>query len=180
MVIRDRIQDTLAQLRTKDFVSREENGALLADLSKYKLEKAVIERKDGTPLYLTRDIPEAVARHEQYHFDKMIYVIASQQDLHCAQFFKMLELLGYPWAQKEADALLHVNFGMVQGMSTRKGTVVFLDRILDETKEHMHDVMRQNEVKYAQLENPEQTADIVGMTAIKIQDMTGKRINNYS
>ena len=92
----------------------------------------------------------------------------------------MLELLGYPWAQKEADALLHVNFGMVQGMSTRKGTVVFLDRILDETKEHMHDVMRQNEVKYAQLENPEQTADIVGMTAIKIQDMTGKRINNYT
>ena len=179
-VDKKQIQDTLAQLRTKDFVSREENGALLPDWRKYKGKKAVIERKAGTPLYLTRDIPEAVARHEQYHFDKMIYVIASQQDLHCAQFFKMLELLGYPWAQKEADALLHVNFGMVQGMSTRKGTVVFLDRILDETKEHMHDVMRQNEVKYAQLENPEQTADIVGMTAIKIQDMTGKRINNYT
>ena len=174
------IEDTLSKLRTMDFVSREENGALLADLSKFKLEKAVVERKDGTPLYLTRDIPEAEQRYEQYKFDKMIYVISSQQDLHCAQFFKILELLGHPWAQKESEGLLHINFGMVQGMSTRKGTVVFLDHILDETKEQMHDVMRKNEVKYAQLEDPERTADIVGMTAIKIQDMAGKRINNYT
>lgn len=174
------IEETLAKLRETDFVSREENGALLADLTKFKLEKAVVERKDGTPLYLTRDIPEAVQRHKQYHFDKMIYVIASQQDLHCAQFFKILELLGYPWAQKDAGGLLHINFGMVQGMSTRKGTVVFLDHILNETKEQMHDVMRKNEAKYAQLEDPERTADIVGMTAIKIQDMAGKRINNYT
>ena len=174
------IEDTLSKLRTMDFVSREENGALLADLSKFKLEKAVVERKDGTPLYLTRDIPEAEQRYEQYKFDKMIYVISSQQYLHCAQFFKILELLGHPWAQKESEGLLHINFGMVQGMSTRKGTVVFLDHILDETKEQMHDVMRKNEVKYAQLEDPERTADIVGMTAIKIQDMAGKRINNYT
>mgnify|MGYP001759616710 FL=1 len=179
-VKREQLEATMAKLRDADFTSYEENGALLADLTPYKLEKAVIVRKDGTPLYLTRDIPEAEERYEQYHFDKMIYVIASQQDLHCAQLFKILELLGHPWARKDAGGLVHINFGMVQGMSTRKGTVVFLDHILDETKEQMHEVMRKNEVKYAQLEDPERTADMVGMTAIKIQDMTGKRINNYT
>lgn len=180
-VKKENLQRTMAQLHGADFVEREKNGALLIDLSKFKLEKTVIERVDGTPLYITRDIVEAQQRWDDFGgFDKMIYVVASQQNLHLAQFFKVLELMGFPWAQKDADALLHINFGMVMGMSTRKGTVVFLDHILDETKERMHEVMRKNEAKYAQLEDPERTADIVGMTAVKIQDMAGKRINDYN
>ncbi|WFD40247.1 arginine--tRNA ligase [Malassezia japonica] len=180
-VSKEGLEKTMGILRQADFTTREENGALLVDLTPYKLEKAVIERKDGTPLYLTRDIVEAQQRWENYNgFDKMIYVVASQQDLHLAQFFKILELMDAPFATKGDSKLLHINFGMVQGMSTRKGTAVFLDHILDETKEHMHEVMKKNEAKYAQLEDPEYTADIVGMTAVKIQDMSGKRINNYA
>lgn len=183
-VRKDSIESALSRLREADWVTREENGALLADLSKYKLEKTVIERKDGTPLYITRDIAGAAERFDESFdgvgFDKMIYVVASQQDLHLAQFFKVLELLGYPWAQKETNRLLHINFGMILGMSTRKGTVVFLDTILDETRDKMHEVMKANAVKYAQVEDPEYTADIVGMTAVKIQDMSSKRINNYT
>lgn len=106
----------------------------------------------------------------------MIYVVASQQDLHVAQFIKTLELMGYDWATR----LQHINFGMVMGMSTRKGTAVFLEHILEETKENMHNVMKQNEAKYNQVDEPERTADIVGQSAVKIQDMTGKRINNYN
>jgi arginyl-tRNA synthetase len=180
-VKKENLENTMERLRNADFVTREPNGALLIDLSKYKLEKTVIERADGTPLYITRDIVEAQQRWNDFGgFDKMIYVVASQQNLHIAQFFKVLELMGFPWAQKDAGGLLHINFGMVMGMSTRKGTTVFLDHILDETKERMHEVMRKNEVKYAQLEDPEGTADVVGMTAVKIQDMTGKRINDYN
>ena len=180
-VKKENLANTMERLHKADFVTREPNGALLIDLSPYKLEKTVIERADGTPLYITRDIVEAQQRWNDFGgFDKMIYVIASQQNLHIGQFFKVLELMGFPWAQKDAGALLHINFGMVMGMSTRKGTTVFLDHILDETKERMHEVMRKNEVKYAQLEDPEGTADIVGMTAVKIQDMTGKRINDYN
>lgn len=180
-VSKEGLEKTMSVLRQSDITVREPNGALLVDLTPYKLEKAVLERKDGTPLYLTRDIVEAQQRWDKYNgFDKLIYVVASQQDLHLAQFFKILELMGAPFAKKGESRLLHVNFGMVQGMSTRKGTAVFLDHILDETKEHMHEVMKKNEAKYAQLEDPERTADIVGMTAVKIQDMTGKRINNYT
>jgi len=60
-------------------------------------------------------------------------------------------------------------------MSTRKGNVVKLDDMLDTAKESMHDTMRKNEEKYAQVENPELTADIVGKAAIMIQDMSAKR-----
>ncbi|KAJ1027612.1 hypothetical protein NDA18_003612 [Ustilago nuda] len=183
-VQKENLAKSIEQLKKADFVSREENGALLADLTKYKLEKCVIERKDGTPLYITRDIAEAAQRYDTSFggkgFDKMIYVVASQQDLHLAQFFKVLELMGYPWAQKDSSRIQHINFGMILGMSTRRGTVVFLDNILDETRDKMHEVMKANEAKYAQVEDPERTADIVGMTAVKIQDMSGKRINNYN
>ena len=64
-------------------------------------------------------------------------------------------------------------------MSTRKGTVVFLDNILEETKEKMHEVMKTNETKYAQIDNPDEVADLVGISAVMIQDMQAKRINNY-
>jgi len=61
-------------------------------------------------------------------------------------------------------------------MSTRKGTVVFLDDILEEAKETMHEQMKSNEAKYAQIEDPETTSQIIGTTAVKIQDLMGKRL----
>ena len=68
-----------------------------------------------------------------------------------------------------------VNSEQVLGMSTRRGNVVKLDDMLDTAKESMHDIMRKNQEKYAQVENPELTADIVGKAAIMIQDMSAKR-----
>ena len=184
-VKKENIVKAMDIIRESDFIEREKNGALLVDLTKYKLEKTIVERADKTPLYITRDIAEAKQRWDKMSlekgagFDKMIYVVASQQDLHLGQFFKVLELMKYDWAQPSEKRLQHINFGMVLGMSTRKGTAVFLDHILEETKDKMHEVMRKNEAKYAQVENKDLTADIVGMTAVKIQDMAGKRINNY-
>ena len=102
----------------------------------------------------------------------MIYVVATQQDIHLAQLFKILELMGLQDISRKCQ---HVNFGMVQGMSTRKGTVKFLDDILRDVGDKMHEVMRTNQAKYDQVENPEQTADTLGITAVMVQDMTGKR-----
>jgi arginyl-tRNA synthetase len=149
----------------------EDKGAILVNLEKFKLAKPLIRKRDGTSLYLTRDIGAAKQRYDEYKFDKMIYVVASQQDLHLKQLFKVLELMGYDWANK----CQHVNFGMVLGMSTRKGNVVKLDDMLDTAKESMHDIMRKNEDKYVQVHDPEGTADTVGKAAIMIQDMSAKR-----
>ncbi|CAK5268593.1 unnamed protein product [Mycena citricolor] len=151
-------------------------GAKLVNLEKYKLGKAVVRKRDGTSIYLTRDIGGAIERYEKYKFDKMIYVVSSQQDLHLSQFFKVLELMKFPWA----SSLQHVNYGLVQGMSTRKGTVVFLDQIIREAAQVMHEQMQKNAEKYSAVEDPETTAREIGITGVKIQDMAAKRINNYT
>ena len=156
-------------------VSEDSKGAIIVDFTKHgdkKLGKALIKKTDGSSLYLTRDVGEIVKRNELYNFDKMIYVVASQQDIHLAQLFKILDLMGF---QDISGKCQHVNFGMVQGMSSRKGTVKFLDDILRDVGEKMHEVMRVNQAKYEQVEHPEQTADTLGITAVMVQDMSGKR-----
>lgn len=157
-------------------LSEESQGAIIVDLTKNpktkKLGKALVRKRDGSSLYLTRDIGEAYKRVEVYQPDKLVYVVASQQELHLAQLFKILELMGHP---DIAEKCQHISFGMVQGMSTRKGTVKFLDDILRDVGEKMHEVMQTNKTKYEQVENPEQTADTLGITAVMVQDMSGKR-----
>ncbi|KAI9308565.1 hypothetical protein BJ944DRAFT_156045 [Cunninghamella echinulata] len=154
---------------------KDSEGAKVIDLEKYKLGVSVVQKRDGTTLYITRDIGAAKERFERYNFDKMIYVVAAQQDLHLKQLFKTLELMNFEWANK----LEHVNFGMVQGMSTRKGTVVFLEDILDEAQEIMHEQMRKNEAKYAEIPEPLKVADEIGISGVKIQDNSARRVKNY-
>jgi arginyl-tRNA synthetase len=175
-VPKEKMDEALKLMHEKDLI-HEDRGAKLIDLTKFnkKLGKTLVTKSDGTSLYLTRDVGAAIDRYEKYKFDKMIYVIAMQQDLHTAQFFEILKQLGFEWANR----LEHVNFGMVQGMSTRKGTVVFLDNILNDTKDKMHEVMKKNEAKYNQIEDPEKVSDLIGVSAVMIQDMQAKRINNY-
>lgn len=163
----DRALDTLVAQK----VVAEDQGSLVVDLEKFKLGKTIVRRKDGTNLYITRDIGEAIQRWEKYAFDKMIYVVASQQEHHVAQFFRVLKLMGYEWA----DRLEHINFGMVAGMSTRKGTVVHLEDVMDEAKQTMHDQMKTNEAKYDQVQDPWKTADVIGLSGIKVQDFAAKR-----
>ncbi|EZF33202.1 arginine-tRNA ligase [Trichophyton interdigitale H6] len=156
-------------------VSESSEGAVIIDFAKHgakKLGKAIVIRKDGTPLYLTRDIAAIVERDDEYQFDKMIYVVAAQQELHLAQLFKTTELVG---KKDLANRCEHISFGMVRGMSTRKGTVKFLNDILKDVGEKMHEVMQKNQAKYEQIEDPVATADILGITSVMVQDMSGKR-----
>ena len=168
-----------SQMLKERNISKVDNGAVIIDFAEHgskALGKTLIQKKDGTTLYLTRDIGAAMERFEKFKFDKMVYVVSSQQDLHVAQLFKILSLLNFDWAPR----CVHINYGMVEGMSTRAGTVVFLDDILEQTRDKMHDVMRANEAKYAQVTDPDATADKVGISAVLVQDMGAKRINNYA
>lgn len=131
---------------------------------------------DGTTIYIMRDIAGIFQRYEEHHFDKHIYVIGDQQELHVAQFFKIVSLLHAPFA----DRLEHVSFGRVLGMSTRKGDVKFLEEILDTAKEAMLVQMQSKEDKFKDIEDPDATADQIGMTCVKIQDMQAKRYESTS
>jgi len=120
---------------------QENQGAKVVDLKELKLDLALIKKKDGATLYITRDIAAAVDRYEKHHFSKMLYVVNAQQNHHFNQLFAILKKMDYEWQ----DKCTHINFGMVLGMSTRKGNVVFLSDILQEAKATMMEVMKKNE-----------------------------------
>jgi arginyl-tRNA synthetase len=165
-------------LESKGLVE-ESQGAAIVDFSRHVdgkagkgLGKALIRKTDGTSLYLTRDIGALFERNDNYKFDQMIYVVAADQELHLKQLFKLIELTEN---HDLRSRISHVNFGLVLGMSTRRGTVVFLDDVLKDVGNKMHDVMRKNEARYAQVLDPERTADILGISSVMVQDMSGKR-----
>ncbi len=114
---------------------KEEDGSVQVDLSPISLDKKVLLRRDGTTLYMTQDIGTAVKRHEDWPFDSLIYVVASEQNYHFKVLFYVLSLLGYKWAEE----LHHLSYGMVNlpegKMKSREGTVVDADDLLAELTE---------------------------------------------
>ncbi|KNC69542.1 arginyl-tRNA synthetase [Sphaeroforma arctica JP610] len=96
----------------------------------------------------------------------MYYVVATQQDHHFKQLFQLLHRLGYDWANKcehiaFGNCLLccghHLDYGMVKGMSTRKGDVVFLEQILDEARDRMMSRINDDPIRMSHMENPTMT-----------------------
>jgi arginyl-tRNA synthetase len=112
-----------------------EDGAIWVDLRAEKLDKKVLLRKDGTSLYITQDIGTAIFRHKDWPFDRLVFVVGSEQQYHFRVLFKILEKLGFDWAGN----LYHLSYGMVNlpegKMKSREGTVVDADDLLDNLKE---------------------------------------------
>jgi arginyl-tRNA synthetase len=111
---------------------READSSVQVDLSSHGLDRKVLLRADGTSLYITQDIGTAVLRHNDWPFDRLVYVVASEQNYHFQVLFRVLGLLGYEWAAR----LHHLSYGMVNlpsgKMKSREGTVVDADNLLDE------------------------------------------------
>ncbi len=114
---------------------KEADGSVQVDLSPIGLDKKVLLRKDGTTLYMTQDIGTAIERHNDWPFDSLTYVVASEQQYHFKVLFYCLSLLGYDWAKE----LHHLSYGMVNlpegKMKSREGTVVDADDLLSQLKE---------------------------------------------
>jgi len=155
----------------------ESNGAQVVDLEEYKLGTALIKKSDGSSLYITRDIAAAVYRKENYDFYKNIYVVATQQNLHFQQLFKIIELMGYDWAKQ----CVHVPFGMVRleegTMSTRHGRVVFLEDVLNGAIEKTREII---EEKNPNIENLEEITSQVGIGAVVFNELSNNRIKDYT
>ena len=171
----DKMQRVLDELNEKGLLE-ESQGANVVDLEEYDLGTALITKSDGSTLYITRDIAAAIYRKETYDFFKNIYVVASQQNLHFAQWFKIVELLGYDWAKD----CIHVPFGLVSleegTMSTREGRVVFLKDVLDQAVEKTREIIIEKNVN---TDNIDETAAIVGIGAVIFQELSNGRIKDY-
>ena len=156
---------------------QESKGAQVVDLEEYKLGTALIKKSDGSSLYITRDIAAAVYRKETYDFYRNIYVVASQQNLHFQQLFKIIELMGYDWANQ----CVHVPFGLVRleegTMSTRHGRVVFLEDVLNGAIEKTREII---EEKNPNIENLEEITSQVGIGAVVFNELSNNRIKDYT
>lgn len=160
-------------------IVKDDKNALVVDFKDHgapNLGVSTIRNREGTSTYLLRDAAALIERAEKYQFDRTIYVVSSEQDAYFQRLFKIVELMG---RQDLASKVQHVNFGLVSGMSSRSGNAELLEDVLYDCGDAMHDVMRSNPVKCAQVEDPEGVSDILGITAAMVQDMSGKRINNY-
>ncbi|XP_013765801.1 putative arginine--tRNA ligase, mitochondrial isoform X2 [Pundamilia nyererei] len=172
----DQAQEVVQQLQSRGLLKTSEKGTGVVDLSpnRDKTNVCTVLRSDGTTLYITRDIAAAINRKEKYSFDEMIYVTDKSQENHFSQLFQILLAMGHSWA----DGCRHVSFGLVQGMKTRAGEVVFLEDVLDEARARMLNNMSQSNTT-KELENPEDTAEKVGISALIIQDFKGPLQSDY-
>ena len=154
-----------------------DDGASIVDLEEYGMPPCLILKRDGSTLYPTRDIAAAVYRKNTYDFDKCIYVTSAGQSLHFAQWFKVVELMGYDWA----DKLVHVPYGTVSidgaKLATRTGNVVLLKDLFATAIDKSLGII---EEKNPDLENKEDVAKAVGVGAVVFHYLSGGRIKDMN
>ena len=147
---------------------RKEDGSVWIDLEEAKLDHKLVLRKDGTSVYMTQDIGTAQLRNQDFGVDKMIYVVADEQNYHFQVLFEILKRLEEPYAA----GLHHLSYGMVDlptgKMKSREGTVVDADDLMDVVIKEAY----ANSVDRGTLEglSEEEQAEImrkIGMAALK-------------
>ena len=172
----DKMPAVIEELKEKNLLV-ESDGAMIVNLEDSKLPPALIQKRDGSTLYLTRDLASAFYRKKVYDFDKSIYVVGAQQELHFKQCFEIIKRMGYDWYKD----MIHVQFGMValeEGtMSTRKGRVVFLEDVLNQAIDRTRQII---EEKNPDAENIDEVAKAVGVGAVVFQELSNSRIKDYT
>lgn len=167
--------DRVVQLLQEQHLLVESEQAQVVELTEEQLPPCLIKKSDGATLYATRDLAAAIYRKENYNFVHSLYVVGHEQSLHFKQLIAVLEKMGYDWAQK----IVHVPFGMMlkdgKKMSTRKGKVVLLEEVLNESIS----MAKSNiEAKNPNLANKEEVAKQVGVGAVIFHDLKNFRMND--
>ncbi len=170
----DKMAAVIEELREKELL-KVSDGAQIVELEEYNMPPCLITKKDGSSLYATRDISAAMYRKKTYDFDKCIYVTGLEQKLHFAQWFKVIELMGYDWNKD----LFHVPYGLVSlkggKLSTRGGNVIYAEDILNESIKKTRSII---EEKNPNIPDKEEVAKMVGIGAIIFNDLYNQRIKD--
>ena len=149
----------------------------IVDLTKYGMPPCLILKRDGSTLYPTRDIAAAVYRKNTYNFDKAIYVTSAAQCLHFQQWFKVVDLMGYEWA----DSLVHVPYGTVsingEKLATRTGNVILLKDLFALAIEKVGEIMAE---KNPDLRGRTDIAESVGVGAIVFYYLSNNRMKDIN
>ena len=173
----DKMQEVI-DILDKTGKLQESQGAKIIDLEDKGINTPIIIKKSNdSTTYATRDLAAILYRARTYDFDKALYVTSYEQVLHFKQVFETAKLLGLD--EKYTNGLEHVSFGMVLlptgKMSTREGTVVKLEDLLNESIQRAKSII---EEKNPDLENKEDIAKKVGIGAVIFNDLSNNRIKD--
>lgn len=172
----DKMEPVLEDLGKKGLLEISQ-GATLVNLEEFGMPPCLVQKKDGSTLYATRDITAAIYRKNTFGFDKCLYLTDYSQKLHFAQWFKVIELMGFEWAKD----LYHLPFGRVthegKRIQTRKGTVVLLEDVLKGAIDRVTEIIDE---KNPALEGKDTIAITVGVGAVIFNDLSNNRIKDIS
>ncbi len=172
----DKMQEVVDILERKGLLVESE-GAKVVDLSKQEMIPCIIKKSNNSTTYATRDLAAIMYRVREYDFDKAIYLTSYEQILHFKQIFEVAKMLDLE--EKYTNNLVHAPFGMVQlktgKMSTREGTIVKLEDLLNESIARVKTII---ENKNPNLENKEEIAKQVGIGAVIFNDLYNNRIKD--
>ena len=119
----------------ENILYKHDDNSIWVDLTSQGLDHKLLQRSDGTAVYMTQDLGTAVARQNDFHFNKTLYVVGNEQNYHFQVLRALMKKMGYVWA----DGLIHFSYGMVElpegKMKSREGTVVDADDLIKEMKE---------------------------------------------
>ncbi len=170
------LEDAVAAVEEKGLAEKSQ-GALIVDLEEYGMPPCLLRKADGATLYATRDIAALLFRAREYKFAQCLYVVGGEQSLHFQQLFKVIELMGFDWA----DRVRHIAFGLIRfkdaKLSTRKGNVIFLEEVLEKSKQLVRDIIRE---KNPDLEDADEVAHQVGVGAVVFNDLKNRRMKDVS
>ena len=155
----------------------ESEGAKIVDLEDKGLGVCMVRKADGTTIYATRDLAAILYRAENYDFDKCLYVVAYEQNLHFKQIFEVAKYLGIP--EKCVNGLEHVRYGMTRltsgKMSTREGTAIKVDDLLKEAITRVETIMNE---KNPDMPNKKEEAEKIGIGAVIFNNLCSNIIKD--
>lgn len=171
---KDRLMPLLSELEQRGLLIESEGAWLVpvTDEAGNELVPCLLKKKDGATLYATRDIASALYRYEQFHFDRMTYIVGADQILHFKQVFGVLKKMGLDWRKK----CEHIPFGLYRfrdaKMSTRKGNFVTLEEVLGLAKERVLGLIQQrSKGVFFTPEEREETAEAIAIGAVVFHDL---------
>ncbi|XP_011498213.1 PREDICTED: probable arginine--tRNA ligase, mitochondrial [Ceratosolen solmsi marchali] len=167
------ISSLISEIKRLDLLSIDSKDRTVINLNEKRIVPII--KSDGSSLYITRDIAAAVNRYEQYKFDIMYYVVDNTQTDHFINLIEILNAMKLTWANK----LKHIKFGKIKGMSTRKGTSVFLQDLLNEIQAVMKQKQIQSPNTKINLNYNDPSTEILGLSAVIINDLRHKRNQDY-
>lgn len=144
---------------------KDDDGSIRLDMSDIGLDTKVLLRSDGTSVYVTQDLGTAIARHDDFPFDRLVYVVGNEQEYHFKVLFYAFKKLGFDWA----DQLHHLSYGMVNlpegKMKSREGTVVDADDLVEQLENLVVEEIK-NKGREEDLDDVKGTAHAIALGAL--------------